>query len=171
MAWLFLVIAGLLEVVWAIGLKYTEGFTRLWPTVGTLSAMAVSMWLLSVALRTLPVGTGYAVWTGIGIVGASILGMVLFNESRDVVRIVALLMIVGGIVLLRVHEAVQSSRGEPAAPAAVAEQPAAGGHADVQPGGEHGEAHDTADEHEERAGVQRAQDAAGESAQGGSAHG
>ncbi|HEX2081685.1 MAG TPA: quaternary ammonium compound efflux SMR transporter SugE [Longimicrobium sp.] len=173
MAWVFLVIAGLLEVVWAIGLKYTEGFTRLWPSVGTLAAMGASMWLLSMALRTLPVGTGYAVWTGIGIVGASILGMVLFNESRDAVRIVALLMIVGGIVLLRVHEAAQSSPadGEAGGRAAVAEQPAVGGHADVQPGGGHHEARDPAEEHHARAAEERAQDAAPDGAERGSADG
>jgi len=103
MAWIYLVIAGLLEVVWAIGLKYTEGFTRLWPSVGTLAAMGVSFFLLATALRTIPVGTGYAVWTGIGAVGASILGIVLFNEPRDALRIAGIGMIVGGIVLLKLN--------------------------------------------------------------------
>ena len=171
MAWVFLVIAGLLEVVWAIGLKYTEGFTRLWPSVGTLSAMAASMWLLSVALRTLPVGTGYAVWTGIGIVGASILGMVLFDESRDAMRIVALLMIVGGIALLRVHEAMQSSPARGETGAAGAEQAAVGGHADVQPGGGHHESRDPSEEHHAGAAEERAQDAAPDGAQRRSADG
>jgi quaternary ammonium compound-resistance protein SugE len=101
MAWGYLFVAGLLEVVWAIGLKYTEGFTRLWPSVGTLAAMGVSFYLLSTALRTIPVGTGYAVWTGIGAVGASILGIVLFNEPRDALRLAGIGMIVGGIVLLK----------------------------------------------------------------------
>jgi quaternary ammonium compound-resistance protein SugE len=103
MAWGYLFVAGLLEVVWAIGLKYTEGFTRLWPSVGTLAAMGVSFFLLSTALRTIPVGTGYAVWTGIGAVGASILGIVLFNEPRDALRIAGIAMIVGGIVLLKLN--------------------------------------------------------------------
>ena len=103
MAWTYLVVAGLLEVAWAIGLKYTHGFTRLWPSVGTLAAMGVSFYLLSRALHTLPVGTGYAVWTGIGAVGASILGMVLFGEPRDATRIAGICLIVGGIVLLRIN--------------------------------------------------------------------
>lgn len=102
MAWAYLVVAGLLEVVWAVGLKYTQGFTRLWPSVGTLLTMGASFYLLSVALRTLPVGTGYAVWTGIGAVGAAVLGMVLFGEPRTAVRLAGIGMIVGGIVLLRV---------------------------------------------------------------------
>lgn len=101
MAWTYLIIAGVLEVVWAIGLKYTEGFSRLWPSVGTLTAMVLSMFLLSVALRTIPVGTGYAVWTGIGAVGAGIVGMMALGESRDPVRVLGLAMIIGGVVLLR----------------------------------------------------------------------
>jgi quaternary ammonium compound-resistance protein SugE len=103
MAWFQLLVAGLLEVAWAIGLKYTEGFTRLWPSVWTIGAMVLSMFLLSTALRTIPVGTGYAVWTGIGAVGAGILGMAILGEPRDAMRIVGLLLIVGGIVLLRLN--------------------------------------------------------------------
>ena len=173
MAWVFLVIAGLLEVVWAIGLKYTEGFTRLWPSVGTLTVMGASFWLLSVALRTLPVGTGYAGWTGIGVVGATILGMVLFNESRDAVRIVALLMIIGGIVLLRINEAARSSPagGEAGAGVGVAEEAGVGGDAGVQPGGGHRESRDAAEEHGPRAAEQGAHDAAPDAAQRGSADG
>jgi quaternary ammonium compound-resistance protein SugE len=173
MAWVFLLIAGVLEVVWAIGLKYTEGFTRLWPSVATLSAMGASMWLLSMALRTLPVGTGYAVWTGIGIVGASILGMVLFGESRDAMRIVALLMIVGGIVLLRVHEAAQSSPagGKPAAHAAAAEPAAAAGNAQAQEDGGEREPRDGGVEDQPRAADQQAHDATRDGAEGGSADG
>ena len=102
MSWTILFLAGLFEVAWAIGLKYTDGFTRLWPSVGTLAAMGVSFFLLSQALRTIPVGTGYAVWTGIGVIGTAILGMVLFEESRDALRITCLLLIVIGIVGLRV---------------------------------------------------------------------
>lgn len=101
MAWLYLFIAGLFEIAWATGLKYTEGFTRLWPSLGTGAAMAVSLWLLAVALETIPVGTGYAVWTGIGAAGTAVMGMVLFGESRSPVRILCIVMIVGGIVGLK----------------------------------------------------------------------
>lgn len=98
MAWVFLVVAGLLEVVWAIGLKYTQGFTRLWPSLGTLAAMVASFLLLAQALKVIPVGTGYAVWTGIGAVGAAIVGMLFLGEPRHAARIVCLLLIVAGIV-------------------------------------------------------------------------
>ena len=101
MAWFYLVIAGLFECGWAIGLKYTEGFTRPVPTMLTVIAMAVSFWLLSVAMKTIPVGTAYAVWTGIGAVGVAILGMILFGESREMVRIICLLLIVSGILGLK----------------------------------------------------------------------
>lgn len=101
MAWLVLVLAGLMETVWAVGLKYTEGFTRLWPSVWTIIAMAVSVVLLSIALKTLPIGTGYAVWTGIGTVGVAICGMILFGESVNPLRILFLLMIVTGIIGLK----------------------------------------------------------------------
>ncbi len=102
MAWVYLFFAGLLEVVWAIGLKYTEGFTKLWPSVGTLSAMVVGFLLLAQALKTIPVGTGYAVWTGIGAVGTVILGMMFLGEPRDIGRIVCLLLIIAGIVGLKI---------------------------------------------------------------------
>jgi len=102
MAWVWLTLAGLLEVVWAIGLKYTEGFTRLWPSVVTASAMAASVYFLALAVRTVPIGTGYAVWTGIGAVGVAILGMILFNESRELLRIGSILLIVAGIAGLKV---------------------------------------------------------------------
>ena len=101
MAWLYLVIAGLFECGWAIGLKYTDGFTRLVPSLLTISAMVVSFWLLSIAMKTIPVGTAYAVWTGIGAVGVAVLGMLLFGESRDIMRIVCLLLIVSGILGLK----------------------------------------------------------------------
>jgi len=101
MPWLLLVVAGLLEVGWAIGLKYTEGFTRLIPSVLTLSAMAGSMLLLGLAMKSLPVGTSYAVWVGVGAVGTAILGMVLFNEPASAGRLVSLGLIVAGIVGLR----------------------------------------------------------------------
>ena len=101
MAWFYLLLAGLLEVGWAIGLKYTQGFSRLWPSVGTVACMVVSFAFLSLALKTLPVGTAYAVWTGIGAVGTAVLGMVLLGESRDTARIVCLVLIVAGIVGLK----------------------------------------------------------------------
>jgi quaternary ammonium compound-resistance protein SugE len=100
-AWLVLLVAGLCEVGWAIGLKYTEGFTRLVPSVWTLAAMAVSVVLLGWSLKTLPVGTAYAVWTGIGAVGTALLGMALFNESREVARLVCIGLIVAGILGLK----------------------------------------------------------------------
>jgi quaternary ammonium compound-resistance protein SugE len=100
-AWLYLLVAGLFEIVWAIGLKYTEGFTRLWPSVGTVVAIAASMTLLAMALRTLPVGTAYAVWTGIGTVGTAILGMVLFAEPATAIRLTCIAMILAGIVGLK----------------------------------------------------------------------
>lgn len=101
MAWLQLAIAGLLEVDWAIGLKYTEGFTRFWPSVFTAVAMIASIYFLALALRTIPLGTGYAVWTGIGAVGTAILGIVLFAESTAIARILSIVLIVAGIVGLK----------------------------------------------------------------------
>ena len=101
MAWGLLFIAGLFEIGWAIGLKYTEGFSRLWPTVWTLASMAVSVWLLGVAVRTLPVGTAYAVWTGIGAVGTVILGIALFNDPANAARLVCVGLIVAGILGLK----------------------------------------------------------------------
>ena len=101
MAWLLLFVAGLLEVGWAIGLKYTDGFTRLWPTVGTLAAMVISLGLLGLAMKTLPVGTSYAVWVGVGAVGTAILGIVLLGEPANTGRLVSLGLIVAGIVGLK----------------------------------------------------------------------
>ena len=101
MAWLYLIIAGIFEVVWAVGLKYTEGFSKLLPSAVTLTAMAVSFAFLSQALKTIPVGTGYAVWTGIGAVGTAILGIVLFQEPREFARILCILLIVAGIIGLK----------------------------------------------------------------------
>ncbi len=100
-AWAVLLVAGVCEVGWAIGLKYTEGFTRLVPSAWTLCAMAISVILLGWSLKTLPVGTAYAVWTGIGAVGTALLGMVLFNESREVARLVSIGLIIAGIVGLK----------------------------------------------------------------------
>lgn len=100
-AWVVLLVAGLCEVAWAIGLKYTEGFSRLWPSTWTLTAMALSVILLAWSLKTLPVGTAYAVWTGIGAVGTALLGMILFDESREVARLVCIGLIVAGILGLK----------------------------------------------------------------------
>ncbi|HDP55122.1 MAG TPA: multidrug efflux SMR transporter [Bacteroidetes bacterium] len=100
-AWAVLFIAGLFETGWAIGLKYSNGFTKLWPSVFTAVSMAISVWLLSQSLKVLPVGTAYAVWTGIGATFTAILGILLFNESKDVLKILFILMIVTGLVGLR----------------------------------------------------------------------
>ncbi len=101
MSWIILVLAGLFEIGWAIGLKYTEGFTRLWPTLGTVAAMAASLFLLGIAMKSLPVGTAYAVWVGVGAVGTAILGMVLLGEPANAGRMTSLGLIVAGIVGLR----------------------------------------------------------------------
>ena len=100
-AWLVLVVAGLCEVGWAVGLKYTDGFSRLWPSAATLAAMVVSVVLLGWSLKVLPLGTAYAVWTGIGAVGTAILGIILFGESREMARLVSIGLIVAGIVGLK----------------------------------------------------------------------
>src|SRR5688500_14639602 len=101
MAWLILLIAATFEVAWAVGLKYTQGFSRFWPSVWTAAAMVLSMLLMSQAARTLPIGTAYAVWTGIGAAGTAILGAVLFNEPVTVARVAGIAMIIGGVALLR----------------------------------------------------------------------
>jgi quaternary ammonium compound-resistance protein SugE len=103
MTWLILFIAGLFEIAWAIGLKYSEGFTRLWPSVFTVAAMIISMGLLSYCVRNLPVGTAYAVWTGIGAVGTVVLGIILFNESKDFIRLFFIFLIISGIIGLRFY--------------------------------------------------------------------
>ena len=105
MAWLYLLVAGLMEVAWAVGLKYTEGFTRLWPSVWTAVALVLSMVLLAAALRTLPLGTAYAVWTGIGAVGTAALGVLLFGESASAARIACIGLIVVGLVGLKLTSA------------------------------------------------------------------
>jgi len=104
MAWTLLVAAGILEIGWAIGLKYTEGFTRLWPSVWTIAAMAASMYLLALAARTLPIGTAYAVWVVIGAAGAMILGMALLGEPKTIARIACVGLIVAGVIGLKLLE-------------------------------------------------------------------
>ena len=105
MAWLILVLAGLFEVGWAIGLKYTHGFSRLWPTVGTVIAMLVSLALLGIAMKSLPVGTAYAVWVGVGAVGTVILGIVLFGEPANPARLISVGFIIAGIIGLKLASA------------------------------------------------------------------
>ena len=101
MDWVILFVAGLFEIGWAIGLKYTDGFTKLWPTIGTVFSMGASFILLGIALKTLPVGTAYAIWVGIGAVGTALLGILLFNESADTLKLVSLGFICAGIVGLK----------------------------------------------------------------------
>ena len=105
MNWLILFLAGLLETVWAVGLKYTEGFSRLWPGVMTLAALAASVWLLSVSVKTLPLGMAYAVWTGIGAVGTVLVGIALFHEPVTVSRLLSVGLIVAGIIGLKLFSA------------------------------------------------------------------
>jgi quaternary ammonium compound-resistance protein SugE len=105
MVWLLLVLAGLFEIVWAVGLKYTEGFTRLWPTVGTVAAMIVSFGLLAHVLKTLPIGTAYAIWTGIGAVGTALVGIIVLGESASPARLACIGMIAAGIVGLKLVSA------------------------------------------------------------------
>ena len=101
MAWVYLILGGLFEVGWAIGLKYTAGFTRLWPSVWTIAAMGLSIWLLAMAMKSLPVGTAYAVWVGVGAVGTAILGIALMGESASAARLASIAIIIVGIVGLR----------------------------------------------------------------------
>lgn len=107
MTWLALFLAGLFEIVWALGLKYTNGFTRLWPTVGTIIAMIISFALLAYSLKTLPLGTAYAIWTGIGAVGTVIIGIVLFNEPVNFTRIACIAFIVIGILGLKLNHLIK----------------------------------------------------------------
>ncbi|KRC31572.1 MULTISPECIES: quaternary ammonium compound efflux SMR transporter SugE [unclassified Lysobacter] len=101
MPWIILVLAGLFEIGWAIGLKYTDGFSKLWPTVGTAAAMAISLGLLGIAMKSLPVGTAYAIWVGVGAVGTVILGIVLFQEPLNALRVISVALIVTGLVGLK----------------------------------------------------------------------
>ena len=101
MAWVYIVIAGIFEVTWAVGLKYSLGFTRFWPSLGTAIAMLASIYFLNVAVKTLPVGTAYAVWTGIGAVGTALMGIILFDEPKAVVRLLCIMLVVVGVVGLK----------------------------------------------------------------------
>jgi quaternary ammonium compound-resistance protein SugE len=102
MPWFILFIAGLFEVAWAVGIKYTEGWTRFWPAAFTVVAMVASFYLLSVALRHIPMGTAYAVWTGIGTIGTVVYGIIFFKEPADILRMVCILLIICGIIGLRI---------------------------------------------------------------------
>lgn len=106
MAWIILILAGLFETGWAIGLKYTEGFTRLWPTLWTVVAMIISLWLLGIAMKTLPVGTAYTIWVGVGAVGTVILGIVLFKEPAHAARLISVGLIIAGLIGLKLSTAV-----------------------------------------------------------------
>ena len=101
MAWIYLTVAGLFEIGWAVGLKYSDGFSKPVASLLTVAAMAMSIWLLSIAMKTIPVGTAYAVWTGIGAIGVAILGMILFGESREILRVACLFLIIAGIIGLK----------------------------------------------------------------------
>lgn len=105
MNWIYLIIAGILEIGWAIGLKYTEGWSKLYPSLATIVLMIASFQFLSMALKTLPIGTAYAIWTGIGAVGTAIIGMIFFDEPRDLLRILCILLIVAGIAGLKLTSA------------------------------------------------------------------
>ena len=109
MYWIVLFVAGLFEVAWAIGLKYTEGFSKLWPSVFTIVCMIISMGLLAYAVKHLPIGTAYAIWTGIGAVGTAILGIILFNESKELIRIFFIFLIVVGIIGLKIFSGQSST--------------------------------------------------------------
>lgn len=108
MHWLILFIAGLFEIAWAVGLKYSDGFSKLWPSVFTVVCMVISMGLLAYAVKHLPVGTAYAIWTGIGAVGTAILGIILFNESKEFIRIFFIFLIIAGIVGLKLFSGEQT---------------------------------------------------------------
>ncbi|MEJ7848332.1 MAG: quaternary ammonium compound efflux SMR transporter SugE [Pyrinomonadaceae bacterium] len=105
MNWIYLLIAGILEVGWAVGLKYTDGWSKLYPSILTVIGMIASFYFLSLALKSLPIGTAYAIWTGIGTVGAAVLGMILFDEPRDFVRILCIMLIIAGIAGLKITSA------------------------------------------------------------------
>ncbi|MFV0338284.1 MAG: quaternary ammonium compound efflux SMR transporter SugE [Chthoniobacterales bacterium] len=106
MAWIILVIAGLLEVGWAIGLKYTEGFTRFWPSVGTILSMIISLWMLGLATKSLPIGTAYTVWVGIGAIGTVLFGILLFSEPANAARLISVALILTGVIGLKLTSSV-----------------------------------------------------------------
>ena len=115
MAWVYLLIAGLLEIAWAIGMKQSQGWTKLWPSVWTLVTMIISFWLLSVAMNRLPAGTAYAVWTGIGAAGTAILGIIIFKEPATVARIACIGLIVAGVIGLKLAAGPEKPKDDAAA--------------------------------------------------------
>ena len=108
-SWLYLLVAAALEIVWATGLKSTDGFTKLWPSVGVIAAMSASMFLLALAARGLPIGTAYAIWTGIGAVGTALIGILTFDEPRTAARLVCILLIISGVIGLKLAGSPSSS--------------------------------------------------------------
>ena len=108
MSWIYLFIAGFFEIGWAVGLKYTDGFTKLWPSVITIIGMILSFYFLSAAVKTIPIGTAYAIWTGIGAVGTAIFGMILFGESKEFIRLIFIFLIVIGIIGLKIFSNVDN---------------------------------------------------------------
>ncbi len=116
MPWLILIIAGIFEVGWAVGLKYTHGFTKLWPSIGTIIAMILSMGLLGIALRNLPLGTAYAIWTGIGTIGTALFGILVLKEPATALRLACLVMIVAGIVGLKLLSSASPTTPAPTGP-------------------------------------------------------
>lgn len=129
MAWFLLIVAGLFETVWAVALKYSEGFTKLWPSVITAVAMIISIYLLSVSLKTLPLGVAYTIWTGIGALGAVVFGIIVFGESKDLLKLMFVLMILGGIVGLRAVSSKESTTSKAEQSKTVGSKSESGNHA------------------------------------------
>lgn len=133
MAWFILIIAGLFETVWAVAMKYSEGFSRLWPTVITAVAMIISLYLLAISLKTLPLGTAYTIWTGIGALGTVVYGIMVFGESKDLLKILFIIMILGGIVGLKVVSGKSSTAGKTEQSQAIGTKSETGNHTAGRP--------------------------------------
>lgn len=133
MAWIILLIAGLFETVWAVSLKYSDGFTRLWPSVITAVAMIISLYLLAISLKTLPLGTAYTIWTGVGAIGAVIYGIFVFGESKELLKLLFVMMILGGIIGLRAVSLKELKREQTDQSQAIGAQPETSDHATGSP--------------------------------------
>lgn len=133
MAWFLLIVAGLFETVWAVALKYSEGFTRLWPSVITAVAMIISLYLLAVSLRSLPLGTAYTIWTGIGALGTVIYGIIVFGESKDLLKLFFVMMILGGIVGLKAVSSKESTANKAENAKPVGSKSESGNHTNSNP--------------------------------------
>ena len=133
MAWFILIIAGLFETVWAVALKYSDGLTRLWPSVITAIAMIISLYLLALSLKSLPLGTAYTIWTGIGALGTVIYGILVFGESKDLLKLLFVMMILGGIVGLRAVSSKESNSKQAEQSQAIGTKPEAGNNAPGRP--------------------------------------